>query len=288
MIRHEISTVSHKIDELKPTLIEEEIDPSVLTEIETRDEIKRLKDSVSVYTSRTWLLIDALPNNDALEKRISDINKRVDNFVGEASDIEAEAGQRPPLTNVKVSNKTFLTLGKGLSVQDDINIFQWEVFNAADKAAEAAEYRYKWATWTSWLFYEFGWLLTFTARLLGVKGIEGGNGWLPDTAQIAPGGRRTRRHGSRLGNNTPDHPDFRANIWHRDESATTRPEFTLFVWSKVRLDNIQTVWEYHRSGLLFVTCSAFPPTLLNRRTQIFLSEGFPCVDLTVLFWHVSL
>ena len=176
MIRHEISTVSHKIDELKPTLIEEEIDPSVLTEIETRDEIKRLKDSVSVYTSRTWFLIDALPNNDALEKRISDINKRVDNFVGEASDIEAEAGQRPPLTNVKVSNKTFLTLGKGLSVQDDINIFQWEVFNAADKAAEAAEYRYKWATWTSWLFYEFGWLLTFTARLLGVKGIEGGNG----------------------------------------------------------------------------------------------------------------
>jgi hypothetical protein len=177
LTRQEISTVSHKIDELKPIAFEGTNDPFRLTEIEAREEIKRFRESVIVYTSRTGFLIDALPNNDALKKRISDISKRVDDFVGEAAAAEAEAevGQGPPTTNGMVSVKTVLTMAKGRSIQEEIEDFQWEVFNAADKAAEAAEHRYKLATWTSWLFYGLGWFLTFSARLLGVKGIEGEN-----------------------------------------------------------------------------------------------------------------
>jgi hypothetical protein len=178
LIRREISTVSHKIDELKPIAFEGTDDPYRLTEIEAREEIKRLKDSVSVYTSRTWFLIDTIPNNDALKKRISDINRRVDDFVGEAAtaEAEAEAGTGPPTTNGMVSGKTVLTMAKGRSIQEEIEDFQWDVFAAADKAAVAAEGRYKVATRTSWMFYGLGWLLTFSARLLGVKGIEAGSG----------------------------------------------------------------------------------------------------------------
>jgi len=176
LISSEISTVSHKIDELKPMgFIPTETGAVVPTGIGAIDEIKRLKDSVSVYTSRTGSLIDALPNNDALEKRMSGINKRAGDFDFEAATIEAKEGRGSPSTNGIVPLNTLLTLGKGQRIQSEIDEFQWEVFDAADKAAKAAEGRYKVATWTSWLFYGVGWFLTATARLLGVKGIEAGS-----------------------------------------------------------------------------------------------------------------
>jgi predicted component of type VI protein secretion system len=131
-----------------PMLREDDPMQSILAPIDTADK----------EISRIWFVVDALPDNDELERQVRTLHNRSDDLRSQILPVEGDP------RHVQLPAGIYEGV---MELQKQVDGLGQTVWPLADSEYDKAKHRFRVFTLVSYFTYGLGWLLTFVRGLFG-------------------------------------------------------------------------------------------------------------------------